>query len=165
MDAERVTRAPFVASAAPIWMADSMAVLLTGSRTPRADPGATFVAPVAPLTSGPSDSAYRLERTGTAVSELRFGVGSAVLGVGTDGRVAYADREGRLRVADNPLEAPFGPALTDHPVTAVALAPSEPAAVVAFGDVGELGAIELVDLTTGERTPLVPRGADPRWLP
>ena len=159
--AGRLAAAPFVAAAAPIWMADSTAVLLTGSRTSETDPETTFVAPVRPLASGPSDAVHRLARTGSAANELRFGVGSAVLAVGMDGRVAYADRDGRLRIAESPLEAPFGPALTEEAVFAAALAPGEPSAVVAIDG----GALVLVDFATEERMPLGASGADPRWLP
>ena len=165
LPSERLTLAPFVAGTAPIWMLDSSGVLLTGSPASEGDPGDEFVAPVAPLVAGTRDSAYRLSRSGTAVSELRFGIGSEVLAVGLDGRIAYADRAGLLRIAESPNEAPVGAAITDQRVAAVALAPSEPAAAAVFADEGDVGSVELVDLDQGERTLLAPGGSSPRWLP
>jgi hypothetical protein len=124
-----------------------------------------FTAPIAPLTSGPTDAVHRLIRFGTVVGELRFGVGSFVLDVALDGRLLYADRSGGLRIAETPTEAPDGGALADGPVVAAAFAPSEPAAVAVFAAPDASGSVERVDLEDGERTPLAPSGADPRWLP
>ena len=110
LPAERLTLAPFDASVAPIWMPDSSGVLLTGSDVSGTEPDSTFDAPVAPLGSGPRDSVHRFARSGTEVSELRFGTGSEALGVGSDGSVAYADGDGLLRIADSLNAAPSGAA-------------------------------------------------------
>jgi Bacterial Ig-like domain len=165
LPAERLTLVTFAAAAAPIWLADSSGVLLNGSGVSGAEPDPTLAAPVTPLGSGPSDSIHRLSRSGTAVVELRFGVGSEAFGVASDGRILYADRGGGLRIADSPNEAPVGPALTEQPVAAGAFAPSEPAVVAVFAGDGEVGPVELLDLDDGEPAPLAPRGADPRWVP
>jgi TolB protein len=159
-----LTLAPFAAAAPPIWMPDSLSILLMGSRTADGDP-AGFHAPVAPLVSGPTDSVHRLNRTGTAVVELGFGVGAAVLDVAPDGRILYADRSGGLRIADAPTEAPVGPPITEGSVAGAALSPSEAAAVAVFSAIGEAGSLDLVELTDGDRTPLATSGARPRWLP
>jgi Bacterial Ig-like domain/WD40-like Beta Propeller Repeat len=161
----RLTLAAFNAARTPIWMPDSSAVVLTGSRAPDVDPSTDFTAPIAPLTSGPTDSVHRLMRSGTVIGELGFGVGSVVLDVALDGRLLYADRSGGLRIAETPTEAPVGAALAAGPVVAAAFAPSEPAAVGVFAAADASGSVERVDLDDGERTPLAPSGAEPRWLP
>jgi hypothetical protein len=90
-------------------MPDSSGVLITGSGVSDDEPDTTFTAPVMPLAAGPSDAVHRLSRSGTAVVELRFGVGSEAFGIAPDGRILYADRGGRLRIADSPNEAPVAP--------------------------------------------------------
>jgi hypothetical protein len=165
LPAERLTLAPFGAAAAPIWMPDSSGVLLTGHSDPRGPPDTTFGAPVGPLVGGAADSVHRLARSGTTTVDLGLGAGAMALGVGPDGAIAYADPGGLLRIAESLGDAPAVEALTDEPVAAAAIAPSEPAAVAVFADTGVLGSVELVDLDDGERTPLAPDGAGPRWLP
>ena len=150
LPAERLTLVPFAAAAAPIWLADSSGVLLTGSGASDGEPDPTVAAPITPLASGPSDSVHRLSRLGTTVVELRFGVGSEAFGVASDGKILYADRGGGLRIANSPNEAPVGPPLTERPVATAAFAPSEPAVVVVFADDGEVGSVELLDLDDGE---------------
>ena len=165
LPAERLTLAPFDAAAAAIWMPDSSAVLLTGTPRSGAAAGPTIEAPVGPLAGGAADSVHRLARSGTATIPLGLGTGAKALGVGPDGSVAFTDADGLLRIADSPGEAPAAEALTDEPVVAAAIAPSEPAAVAVFAETGGVGSIELVDLDDGARTPLAPDGAVPRWLP
>jgi hypothetical protein len=165
LPAERLTLVPFAAAGAPIWMPDSSGILVTGSGAPDVEPDRIFAAPVAPLSGGPSDAVHRLSRSGISVVELRFGVGSEAFAVASDGRILFADRNGGLRIADSPNEAPVGSPLIELPVAAAAFAPSEPAVVAAFGDEGDVGSVGLVDLDDGVTTPLAPRGADPRWLP
>jgi hypothetical protein len=165
LPAERLTLVPFTAAAAPIWMPDSSGVLLTGSSAADDEPDPVFAARVTPLASGSSDAVHRLSRSGTAVVELRFGVGSKAFGIASDGRILYADRDGGLRIADSPNEAPVGPALTEDPVAAAAFAPSEPAVVVVFAGDAAVGSVDVLNLENGRTTPLAPRGADPRWQP
>ena len=165
LPAERLTLAPFDAGAAPIWMPDSSGVLLTGMPGPGAAPDATFDPPVATLFGGAGDSVHRLARSGTTTIDLGVGAGATVLGVGPDGSIAFAGPDGLLRIAESPGEMPSAEALAEEPVVAAAIAPSEPAAVVVFAETGDVGAVELVDLDDGERTPLAPDGASPRWLP
>ena len=165
LSAERLTLAPFDAAAAPIWMPDSSGVLLTGGPILGAAPAADFDPPIAPLVGGVADSVHRLARSSTTTRDLDIGTGSTVLGVGPDGSIAYADPDGLLRVAESLADVPSAEALTDEPVSAAAIAPSEPAAVVVFADTEDVGSVERVDLDDGERTPLAPDGAGPRWLP
>ena len=165
LPAERLTLAPFGAAAAPIWMPDSSGVLLTGTSDPREPPDTTFGAPVGPLVGGAADSVHRLARSGTTTVDFGLGAGAMALGVGPDGAIAYADPGGLLRIAESLGDAPAVEALTDEPVAAAAIAPGEPAAVAVFADTGDVGSVELVDLADGERTPLAPDGAGPRWLP
>jgi hypothetical protein len=165
LPAERLTLAPFDAAAAPIWMPDSSAVLLTGTPGSGAAAEGTIDAPVGTLVGGAADSVHRLARSGTATTPLGLGTGAAALGVGPDGSIAFTDPDGLLRIAGSPGEAPAAEALTDKPVVAAAISPSEPAAVAVFAETGSVGSIELVELDDGARTPLTPDGAAPRWLP
>jgi hypothetical protein len=166
LPAARLTIAPFVAASAPIWLPDSSGVVLTGSRgTGEPDANRPWAIPIAPFAPGPDDSAFQLARSGPEVSPLRFGGGSEILSVGADGRIAYADRGGLLRIAHSTIEAPSGAAITDEPVSAASLAPSDVLAVAAFGEGATEGSIELVDLTDGERTVLAESGSSPQWLP
>ncbi len=162
---ELLTLAPFDAAYAPIWMPDSSGVLLTGTPGNGAASGATFDPPVAPLIGGAGDAIHRLARSSATTTDLGVGAGATVLGVGPDGSIAYAGPDGLLRIAESLGEMPSAVVLTDEPVAAAAIAPSEPDAVVVFADSGALGSVELVDLDDGERTPLAPDGAGPRWLP
>jgi hypothetical protein len=162
---ERLTLAPFDAGAAPIWMPDSSGVLLTGVSGTGAAPAVTFEPPVAPLVGGAADSVHRLARSGTTTVNLGLGAGAMVLGVGPDGTIAYADSAGLLWIADSLSALASADVLTDEPVAAASIAPSEPAAVVVFADSADVGSVELVELDDGDRTALAPDGAGPRWLP
>ena len=164
LPAERLTLASFVAATAPMWMPDSSGLVLTG--TPGAGGGrAAIDAPVGPLEGGAADSVHRFARSGTATVPLGVGIGAVALAVGPDGSLAFTDPDGLLRIAETPPDAPDAAALTDEPVVAAAVAPSEPATVVVFATDADVGSVELVDLAGGERTPLAPDGAAPRWLP
>jgi hypothetical protein len=37
--------------------------------------------------------------------------------------------------------------------------------VIVVADEGAVGSVELLDLESGDRTPVAPDGASPRWLP
>ena len=137
LPAERLTLAPFVAAAAPIWLPDSSGVVLTGSD----GTGSRARANVrrrrsCRSSSGAGDSVHRLARSGIEAVELRFGPGSEALGVGPDGSIAYADPAGLLRIAESASAGPAGAALTDDPVADAAIAPGEPTAVVVFAGSG-----------------------------
>jgi len=165
LPSERLTLAPFDAGAAPIWLPDSTGVLLTGASRSSSDDMAAIEPPVAPLAAGPSDAIHRLARSGTQTADVGLGIGSRALSVGPDGSIAYAGSDGGLRVAESLIAAPDAPVLTDGPVVAAAIAPGDPAAVAVFAAEGDVGTVEVVDLDDGSRTPLVPSGASPRWLP
>jgi Bacterial Ig-like domain/WD40-like Beta Propeller Repeat len=164
LPAERLTRAPFDASGTPVWLPDSSAILVTGERASGAGAERTFTAPVQPLVGGEGDAVHRMARSGMAMSDGGLGAGSSVLAVSSDGRVAYLV-DGLLHVVDGlDDEAPDGP-IVDAPASGARFAPAEDVLVVAFSADGAVGPIELVDLASGERTALVDRGLDPRWLP
>jgi len=163
---ERLTRAPYDASAAPIWLPDSSGVILTGSRPTRDVPAAEpFSAPVAPLEPGRGDAVHRLARSGTTIGQSTFGPATAALGVDGDGLVAYTDSSGALWTVSLSGVAPDEPVIDDTAVAAAGFAPGEAAMVVVVDAVEGTGRLELVDLDTGERTPLAPDGSRPRWLP
>jgi hypothetical protein len=163
LDDAQLTEVPFAGSASPIWLADGTAVLLTGSLD--GDDAADAVeAPVLPLEPDGADAVFRLGRTATRATETAFGPGWRVLAVAVDGTIAYATDEGALGITASLSELGTPPAWASGRVVAAAFAPGEATMVVEVEDVG--GArLELVELDTGRRTPLVPDGSRPRWLP
>jgi hypothetical protein len=57
------------------------------------------------------------------------------------------------------------PVIDDAVVAAAGFAPGEAAMVVVVDAEEGTGRLDLVDLGTGERSPLAPDGSRPRWLP
>ena len=165
LPSERLTRVAFRAAAAPLWLGDSGALLLSGAPGQQTLPGPAFEAPVVPQVPGPRDDVFRLSRSGTAVNETALGVGSEPMAVAADGTIAYVDADGALRLAEVPSSASGPAVLADERVAAAAFAPGEPAMVVVLAAEGERGSIELLDLETRRRTLLAPDGSRPRWLP
>ena len=165
LPAERLTRAPFAAAAAPIWLPTSSGVLLTGQDDPQTDPNLTVEAPVAPLTPSTRDAVFRLSRSGTSVNPSPFGIGSRVVGVAAGGDIAYVDLAGSLWLTDLPNTAPGRPALEGAGVRSAAFGPGDSRLVLEVGDGEEPGRIEIFDPTDGGRTELVDEGWRPRWLP
>lgn len=165
LSAERLTLVPFSATAAPIWLADSSALLLTGAAS-RA-PSRELEVPAGPLEPGPSDAIHRLARSGGATSETPLERGWRVIAIGPDGRLAYTDALGRLGIAATVGSAGIPTLVDDERVVAAAFAPGEAfmVIVVADSDSDSMGSVELIDLESGARTPLAPDGASPRWLP
>ena len=136
LPAERLTLAPFDAAAAPIWMPDSSGVLLTGA----AGTGAALSRP----STARRAAGRAVPRTPPSARAVGHDdgrppprAGATVLGIGPDGSIAYADPEGLLRIAESLSELPSAEVLTDEPVAAAAIAPSEPAAVVVFADTAD----------------------------
>jgi Bacterial Ig-like domain len=160
---QRLRLAPFVATAPPTWLADSSAVLLRGDE--EGGPATALEAPIRPLESGPSDATHRLARSGTATSETPLGRGWRVLAVAPDGRLAYTDALGRLGVAPTVGSAGIPTEVEDDRVAAAAFAPGDAFMAVVLAEEGSVGSLELLDLESGERTPLAPDAAFPRWLP
>jgi dipeptidyl aminopeptidase/acylaminoacyl peptidase len=160
---QRLTLVPFAATAAPTWLADSSALLLRGDD--EGEPALAIEAPIGPLESGPSDSTHRLPRSGTTTSETPLGEGWRVIAVAPDGRLAYTDALGRLGVALTVVSAGIPTNVEDERVAAAAFAPGDAFMAVVLAEEGSVGSLELLDLETGERTPLAPDAALPRWLP
>ena len=165
LPSERLTRVAFRAAAAPLWLGDSGALLLSGAPGQQTLPGPAFEAPVVPQVPGPGDDVFHLARSGTSVNETALGVGSEPMAVAADGTIAYVDSDGALRLADVPSSASGPAVVADERVAAAAFAPGEPAMVVVIAAEGERGSIELLDLETRRRTLLAPDGSRPRWLP
>lgn len=164
LDDAQLKLVPFAGSASPIWLADGSAVLLTGSPDDDATADA-LEAPVLPLEPGAADAVFRLGRTATRATDTAFGAGWRVLAVAADGTIAYATDEGALGTTTsvNAIDAP--PAARSGRVIAAAFAPGEATMVIEVEDIDGGPRLELVDLDTGRRTPLVPDGSRPRWLP
>ncbi len=165
LPSQRLTRVAFRAAAAPLWLGDSGALLLSGARGQQTLPGVAFEAPVLPLDPEARDDVFRLARSGTSVTETPLGVGSEPMAVAADGTIAYVDSDGALRLTDLPDSASRSPVLADERVAAAAFAPGEPAMVIVIAAEGERGSIELFDIETRRRTLLAPDGSRPRWLP
>jgi hypothetical protein len=163
---QRLTRVPFVAHGAPFWLPSSAALLVPGS-TDGEPAGSSFAAPVVPLASGDDAVVVRIFRSATSVSETAFEPGWRVLAVSGEGTIAYVDERGRLNTTPR-ADSVSEPAIVfDTQVTGAAFGPDSEAMVivVAGADDDRPRALELLDLATGRRTPLVPQGDAPRWLP
>ena len=164
LPAERLTRAEFDAAALPIWLPDSSTVVLSGSRTtshPEAEPFSALVAPLEPEGLG---AVYSLARSGTEVGPSPFGHGTTALAVGADGLVAFVDTDGSLWVRS--LQGLAGERLLDRAgIAAAGFAPGESALVIVVDSENGVGRLEVLDIDTGNRSPLAPDGSRPRWLP
>jgi hypothetical protein len=164
LPAQRLTLVPFTATAPPIWLADSSALLLTGDAA--AEPASDGLdIPAAPLEPAGTDAVHRLARSGVATSETALASGWRVIARAADGRLAYTDSLGRLGTAATIGSAGIPTLVEDDRVVAAAFAPGEASMVIVVAEEGSVGSVELLDLESGDRTPLAPDGASPRWLP
>jgi Big-like domain-containing protein len=164
LPADRLTRVPFVAGAAPTWLPDSTGVLLVGHEAePR--PAPRFLGPVTPLAADAEDATFRLWRSATALEATPFGVGARVIAVAPDGRIAYVDRTGALWLTPSSERRGSVATGVDEPVVAGSFAPGEPALALGVGADAEGSRIDRLDLASGERDELAPDGFAPRWLP
>ena len=160
----RLTSVPFTARAAPLWLADGSAVLLTGSTDGASVPGVVSE-PLPPLQPDDEDAVYRLARSGTTATETALGPGWRVLAVAPDGTIAYATDRGWLGFTMSVGELDDPAAVDDGRVVAGAFAPGEDAIAVSVDDGDGATRLEIVDPATGRETPLAPDGRAPRWLP
>ncbi len=159
---ERLSRLAFVAGGAPIWLPDSSGAMLSGTRSGTAP--VTVSSPVGPMEPAETDSVFHLPRSARSLSASPFGIGSQVIAVAVDGRIAYVDRSGALWLTELPTGAPSSPSLADVRVRSGTFAPGTSELVIEVEtDAGT--ALELYDPVSGERTRLVDGGARPRWLP
>lgn len=163
LPAQRLTLVPFTASAPPVWLADSSAVLLTGDPSPEGV--GQLEIPAAPLEPDAADGVHRLSRSGTTTSETPLERGWRVIAVAPDGTLGYTDSLGRLGTAASLGAAGIPSLVEDGRVVAAAFEPGEASMVIVVAAEGSVGSLELLDLESGERTPLAPDGAAPRWLP
>ncbi|HEY6607982.1 MAG TPA: Ig-like domain-containing protein [Candidatus Limnocylindria bacterium] len=162
LDTERLSRVDFVAGGAPLWLPDSSGAMLAGTRAGTTTP--TVSPPVAPMEPGPTDSVFHVPRSGRSVSASPFGIGSQVIAVAVDGRIAYVDGSGALWLTELPTGAPSSPSLDDVRVRSGTFAPGTSDMVIEV-ETADGTALELFDPVSGERTRLVDGGARPRWLP
>ena len=170
LPSERLTRVAAHAAAAPAWLPDSSAVLVTHRSSPvdrvRIPPGG----PAEPLVARADGAVVvsLLNRSGTALRDTAIGRGSAVVAIDRDGAIAYVDGDGRLHLTERATEAGEPVAGTeDDAVLAGAFAPGEATLVVivAARSGADGGSVELLALPDGERTVLAANGTSPRWLP
>jgi hypothetical protein len=162
---QRLTRVAFGATAPPSWLPDSSAVVITGQPDgPDAVPSASV--PISPLEPSDDDAVFRLARSGTSTGETALETGWRVVAVATDGTIAYATDAGRLGITTGLDEAGEQDVVEDARVTDAAFAPSADAMVIVVaGAEDDPGALELLDLGSGRRSPLAPEGWLPHWLP
>ncbi len=159
-----LTLVPFAAGTAPTWLANGSALLLTGDPEDEPGPGEMEL-PAGPLEPDSSHGVYRLDLSDLEVRETPLGRGWRVLATAADGRLAYTAALGRLGTAASLAAAGVPSLVEDARVVSAAFAPGEASMVIAVAGEGSIGSLELLDLETGERTPVVPDGASPRWLP
>lgn len=166
LPAQRVSLVPFAAAAPPAWLPDSSAVLLGGTPLDAVGEAEPLAAPVERLVHGAGDAVHRLSRSGTATRETALVAGWQLLAVAPDGTIAYVTDQGRLgsTADEDDVDGPL--LLGDARVIGAAFAPGEEAMVIVVAEEGATaGAIERLDLSTGERTELTTAGWLPRWLP
>ncbi|HEX7196574.1 MAG TPA: Ig-like domain-containing protein, partial [Candidatus Limnocylindria bacterium] len=166
-----VSRAAYLASASPLWLADSSAILVSGRPSERTRDVRGVEAPVGPLEPGVSVEVGVLERGGLSVEEAAFGAGIVASAVAPDGRIAHIGLDGTLSISDDPGQRGAAlPGLREERVGGVAFAPGEDAMVVVVlgadrGDDSPEGRIERVELGGLRREVLANDGWAPRWLP
>ena len=164
LPAQRLTLVPFSATAPPTWLSDSSALVLTGDPAVQPQPG-ELEPPAGPLAPDATDGVHRLARSGIASSETPLGRGWRIIAVAPDGTLAYTDALGRLGTTTTLGSTGIPTLVGDDRVVAAAFAPGEASMVIVVADEGSVGSLELLDLESGERTPVAPDGASPRWLP
>jgi len=162
LPAQRLTLVPFTATAPPTWLSDSSALVLTGD--PAVRPRELEI-PAGPLEPDAADGVHRLARSGVSSSETPLERGWRVIAVAADGTVAYTDALGRLGTTTSLASTGIPTLVGDDRVVAAAFAPGEASMVIVVADEGAVGSLELLDLESGDRTPVAPDGASPRWLP
>ena len=74
-------------------------------------------------------------------------------------------RASRLGLAAGLGSAGIPSLVEDDRVVAAAFAPGEASLAIVLAEDGRVGSLELIDIESGERTPLAPDAAAPRWLP
>jgi hypothetical protein len=163
LPAQRLTLVPFRATAPPLWLSDASGMLLTGGAPDAAaDPPEV---PGGPMHPDDNDAIHRLARSGVSTSETALLRGWRVLAIAPDGRLAYTDALGRLGLAAGLGSAGIPSLVEDDRVVAAAFAPGEASLAIVLAEDGRVGSLELIDIESGERTPLAPDAAAPRWLP
>jgi hypothetical protein len=168
---DEVNREPWDAESPPLWLADGSAILLTGRPAQGERDAPQLDGPVGPLEPGTGVTVAVLPRSGGSVEESGFGPGAAAAAVAADGRIAYLEDDGSLRVADDTTQpGSVPPGLFGERIGAVAFAPGEDAMVVVVLRAGAEeppgeGSIERIDLGATAREVLANDGWRPRWLP
>ena len=162
---QRVTQARFTATARPLWLPDSSAVMLTGQASDVLGPPPRFEAPVPPLAPGPDDAVYRLRRSATLVSPSPFGDGARVVAVSSDGEIAYVAGDGSLWLTDLPNSAPGRPTLGDVEVRGAGFAPDGRPLVLELANDDGGATIELFGSAGEDRQLIAREGTMPRWQP
>jgi hypothetical protein len=161
---ERFTRVGFTASAPPLWLPDSSAIVATG--TSDASPDARAVqAPVGPLVPDDADEAFRIGRSATEIEETVFAPGWRVLAVAADGSIAFTDADGRLGITDSLQTVPSERLVDGDVVTDAAFAPDDESLALSVRVGSEETRIERFEVRSNARQPLTDSGRHPRWQP
>ena len=177
LDSERVTRAAFDATAAPAWLPDASALLLSGNRRrlppdpaeALRHPPRTPVEPLAP-SYGVRPEAARLAADGASVTPTSYADGARSFAIDGGGRVAYV-----AAAADIPggpvwlaTGSGRGETLGDVSLTAEAVGFTPERGTLVIGRTAADGTsrgIWLVAIADGRAQQLAADGARPRWLP
>jgi hypothetical protein len=156
---------PLAASAPPIWMPDSSALLESGRQDLRPTGPLPFAIPIEPMAGTVVDIAFRVDRQSGTAASLPFGPGARPLAVSAAGQIAYVDAQGALQIADGITDRDALRLIEDPATVAAAFAPGEPAIVAALTSADRPGPVVRVEVPSGRRTELAREGASPRWLP
>ncbi len=162
---QRLTMVDAPIAGAPAWDAGSSAILLR-LRDSEEAADRTVAAPVAPLAPDEAVPAGIVRRSGTELIDA--GLGARVLAfVGApDGRIGWIDADGAVHIASGLGAAGEVPEpLAGVRASELAFGPTRGILVIVVGAPGDPGAVERVDLESGERTRLTTDGWRVRWLP
>lgn len=169
LEDETASRARFDVQAPILWTPDATSFVVTGRPVTSTLAPPAFEAPVVPLEPGRGGAVSVVNRASGTVDTSAFGAGAVALAVDADGRIAYRDADGELRLADRADAAGRPVTIGADAPPAVSFSPAEDAMVIVVprdGSGGEArGALVRVNLTSGSRDILANDGWRPRWLP
>lgn len=164
LPAQRLTRIDVDVAGAPAWDARSSAILIR--LRPEGAEAPVIRTPVAPPEVTDGVEARVARRSGTSLTDPRLEGEARRIVTAADGRIGWVDVDGRVRIApalDEPGAVPD--ALAGIRAAELVFGPVEDVVLVVVDGVGQGGAVERIDLESGERSHLTGEGWYVRWLP
>jgi hypothetical protein len=155
-----LTRHPLVAAGAPTWLPDGSAILVDGSATGPVT--TTVAAPVLPLQAAAADAVHLVDVVTGSVAQ-RFALGSTLVAIAVDGRIAYAEN-GVLWIGDATGTGPGRRLVDGVTIGSGWFSPGAAELVVEVTGPGRVR-LEVVDPESGDRVRLITDAARPRWQP